>query len=77
VQVSLEREQIRRVVARMTEPERSVIRLRYGLDGDRQPQTHAAIGRELGIAPERVSAIEERALQRLARDRELDGLLAA
>jgi len=77
VHVSLEREHIRRAVSQMGEPERSVIRLRYGLDGDREPQTYTAIGRQLGVSPDRVSAIEDRALQQLALNRELEGLQAA
>ena len=77
VHLSLEHAHIRRVVAQMGEPERSVIRLRYGLDGDREPQTYTAIGKQLGITPDRVSAIEHMALQQLALHRELEGLQAA
>ena len=77
VEVSLEREHVRRVVAQMGEPARSVIRLRYGLDGDQEPQTYAAIGQQLGLCPERVREIEQRALRELATHRELEGLRAA
>ena len=77
VQVSLEREHVRRVVAQMGEPEQTVIRMRYGIDGDIEPETYAAIGRQLGISPDRVRGIEERALQQLAMHRELEGLRAA
>ena len=35
----------------MAEPERSVICLRYGLDGDAEPQSYAAIGRRLSSTP--------------------------
>ena len=77
VHLSLEREHVRRVVDRLGEPERSVIRLRFGLDGDPEPSTYAAIGRKLGIAPHRVPAIEDTALRRLALDRELEALRAA
>jgi RNA polymerase primary sigma factor len=77
VHLSLEHAHIRRVVAQMGEPERSVIRLRYGLDGDREPQTYTAIAKQLGITPHRVSAIEHTALQQLALHRELEGLQAA
>jgi RNA polymerase primary sigma factor len=75
--VSLEEEHVRRVVDGLGEPERSVIRLRFGFDGDRRPKTYAAIGRALGIAPHRVRAVEERALRLLALDRELEELQAA
>ncbi len=77
VQLSLEREHVRRVVAQLAEPERSVIRLRFGLDGDREPQTYAAIARQLEIGPDRVRGIEDRALRQLALNRELEGLRAA
>jgi RNA polymerase primary sigma factor len=77
VHLSLEREQVRRVVAQLGEPERSVIRLRYGLDGDREPQAYTAIGAQLGLSADRVHGIEERALRQLALHRELEGLRAA
>ena len=77
LRAGLEQEHVRRAVDRLGEPERSVIRLRFGLAGDRVPNTYAAIGRELGIEPHRVRAVEERALRRLALDRELDELRAA
>jgi RNA polymerase primary sigma factor len=74
VVISLEQEAVRRTVAELPEPERTVIRLRYGLDGDNQPQTFAAIGRRLGVTPERVRTLEERALRELALHRELEAL---
>ena len=77
VHLSLEREQVRHAVERLAEPERSVIRLRYGLDGDREPQTYIAIGAQLGISPDRIHTIEDRALRQLALHRELEGLRAA
>ena len=77
VHISLEREQVRRAVATMAEPERSIIQLRYGLDGDPEPQSYAAIGRKLRLDPGRVRQLEERALTRLARVRELEALHAA
>jgi RNA polymerase primary sigma factor len=77
IQVNLEREHVRRAVNQLGEPERSVIRLRFGLDGDPEPQTYAAIGRQLGIGPGRVRASEEKGLRQLALHRELEGLRAA
>jgi len=77
VHISLEREQVRLAVATMAEPERSIIQLRYGLDGDPEPQSYAAIGRRLRLDPGRVRQLEERALTRLARVRELEALHAA
>ena len=39
--ISLSGETVRRVLDEMPEPEREVIRLRYGIDGDAEPQTYA------------------------------------
>jgi RNA polymerase primary sigma factor len=72
--IGLGHEAVRRAVAELPEPDRTVIRLRYGLDGDAQPQTAAAIARQLQLTPERVRAIEERALHELALRRELQAL---
>jgi len=74
VVISLERDAVRRTIAELPEPERTVLRLHYGLDGQNEPQTYAAIARQLGLTPERVRAIEERALQELALHRELAAL---
>jgi RNA polymerase primary sigma factor len=69
------REQIvRDTVADLPEPERDVLRRRYGLNGSPEPQTLASIGRELGVSAERVRQIEERALRALALRRELQSL---
>jgi RNA polymerase primary sigma factor len=77
VHLSLEREQVRHAVEQLGEPARSVIRLRYGLDGDREPQTYTAIGAQLGLSPDRIHTIEDRALRQLGLHRELEGLRAA
>jgi RNA polymerase primary sigma factor len=61
---SLERLGIRRSVASLPEPERRVVELRFGLDGD--PQPLESIGKELGISRERVRQLESDALARLA-----------
>ncbi len=75
--ISFERDQVRRAVATMGEPGRSVIRMRYGLDGDPEPQSYAAIGRALGVGPNEVRRLEERALAQLATLREVRALRAA
>ena len=75
--ISLSAEAVRRIVDEMPDPERQVIRLRYGIDGDAEPQTYAAIGGRLGLSPVRVSAIERRALEQLALRRELRALAEA
>ncbi len=73
VQVSLAKETLRRTVAELSEPDRSVIRLRYGIDGD-EPQPLREAGRRLGLSAERVRQIESRALKRLGARREIDAL---
>jgi RNA polymerase primary sigma factor len=61
---SLERLGIRRSVAGLPEPERRVVELRFGLDGD--PQPLESIGKELGVSRERVRQLEADALAQLA-----------
>jgi len=75
VHVSLEREQVREAVAAMAEPERAVIRLRYGLDGE-EPLAYAAIGRQLRLNASTVRQLEKRGLRQLALRRELQALHA-
>ena len=56
-------EQLRSLLARLTEREREVVRARFGFDGD--PQRLVEVGERLGISAERVRQIEERALAKL------------
>ncbi len=72
--VSLREEALRRAVEALPEPERSVVRLRFGLEGDEGPVSLEEIGRRLGIGRERVRALETEALERLALERELQAL---
>jgi RNA polymerase primary sigma factor len=74
VVISLRRETVRRAVDALPEPDREVVRLRFGIDGDAEPQTQAAVGRRLGLKRHEVRMIEERALAELARLRELEAL---
>ena len=55
-------------------PTAQVIRLRFGIDADSEPQTQAAIGRQLGLRVKEVRAIEARALSQLARLREIEAM---
>jgi RNA polymerase primary sigma factor len=77
VQLTLAEQAVRNVVAELPEPEREVIKLRYGLNGHRDPLPLAGVGRELGVSPERVKALEERALEHLALRREMQSLREA
>ena len=76
VAVSLEQEALRRAIDQLPDRQRTVVRLRYGIDGQ-EPQHLAETGRRLGISPERVRQIESEALRRLAQVRELQGQRAA
>jgi RNA polymerase nonessential primary-like sigma factor len=62
--------EVRRALAPLSDREKEVLRLRYGLGTDRE-YTLEEIGRRLSVTRERVRQIESRALQkvRAARDR--------
>ena len=77
VTLSLEEQAVRRAVAELPERERDVLKLRYGLNGDRDPASFEEIGRRLGVTRERVRQIEADALERLAVQREIEALRAA
>ena len=73
IHVSLAKETLRKTVADLPEPERNVIRLRYGIDGD-DPKPLRETGRRLGLSAERVRQLESRALKHLSERREIDAL---
>src|SRR5881394_3608885 len=72
--VSLEQDVLRRAVAQLPERERLVVKLRYGLNGDRDPASLETIGKQLGLTRERVRQIEAQALEQLAVNREVEAL---
>jgi RNA polymerase primary sigma factor len=74
VHVSLAERAVRTAVETLPDREREVVKLRYGMDGDRDPQSLEEIGRTLGITRERVRQIEAQALSRLAERREVAAL---
>src|SRR5215212_7310314 len=76
VEVNLAEETLRRTIEELPEPERNVIRLRYGIDGD-DPQPLRETGRRLGLSAERVRQLESKALKLLATKRELEALREA
>jgi DNA-directed RNA polymerase sigma subunit (sigma70/sigma32) len=77
LEVSLRQDALRRAVAELPDRERDVLKLRFGLDGDPNPQSLEQIGKTLGITRERVRQIELDALKRLAVSRELEAVRAA
>jgi len=58
-------QQVAEIIARLPEPERKVIELRFGLSGD-EPRTIRQTGSALGITSRQASELEEQALRRLA-----------
>jgi RNA polymerase primary sigma factor len=60
----LRREEIRRVLADLSQRERRVIELRFGLDDDR-PRTLEEVGREFGVSRERIRQVEAKTLAKL------------
>ena len=74
VAVNLAGDAVRRAVSALPEDERSVVKLRYGLDGDPDPKSIEDVVRQLGMPRDRVRKVESRALERLARMREIEAL---
>ena len=51
----------------LTDRERAVIEVRFGLGEHESPQTYEEIGRRMGVSKERVRQLQMRALQKMAR----------
>ena len=64
----LRREELRKALDILTERERKVLSLRYGLDDD-EPRTLEETGQELGISRERVRQIQNEALEKMRHPR--------
>jgi len=67
-------ESVRRAVAELPDPERTVVALRYGLTRDQQPHSVEQVVRTLGLSRVEVRQLEHEALERLADRRELEEL---
>jgi RNA polymerase primary sigma factor len=76
VTLALQEETLRKAVDRLPEPERNVVRLRYGINGD-EATTIRDASRRLGIPGREVQELEARALTRLASEREIEALREA
>jgi RNA polymerase primary sigma factor len=72
--ISLRQDAVRRAVDKLPEREREIVKMRFGLDGDPDPQSLEQIGKRLGMTRERVRQIETQALERLSVERELEAL---
>ena len=75
--ISLRQDAVRRAVAKLPERERDIVKMRFGLNGDPDPQSLEQIGKRLGMTRERVRQIETQALARLSVERELESLTEA
>jgi RNA polymerase primary sigma factor len=67
----IRREQLEQVLSRLTDREREVVRMRFGLDGE-SPRTLEEVGQHFHVTRERVRQIELRALKKLRRMGPLD-----
>src|SRR4051812_37556728 len=77
IHVTWREDVVLREVADLPEPQRSVIRLRYGLDGSNEPSTVTKVARELGLTAKEVRRHEEQALVELSLQREMQSLREA
>jgi RNA polymerase primary sigma factor len=73
VEVTLRSQALVRGLAALSDRERQVICLRYGI-ADSEPRTLEEIGRTLGLTRERVRQIEVHALRRLSKLREMESV---
>jgi RNA polymerase primary sigma factor len=76
VEIGLRDKTVRAALDQLPDQERTVIKLRYGINGD-EPTPLREAGRLLGLSPERVRRIEHKALARLAEFREVAALSEA
>ena len=74
VEITLRSQALTRGLAALSDRERKVIALRYGL-ADSEPKTLEEIGRTLGLTRERVRQIEVHALRRLSKLREMESVV--
>jgi len=77
VEISLRNQAVREVVAQLPEREQTVIKLRFGLNGERDPVSIREAARRLGVRPAEVQSIERRALEELSLRREIASLREA
>ena len=73
VDITLREEAIRQAVSKLPSPEREVVKLRYGINGD-DPTPIEETGRRLDLSANQVRRLETKALGRLATQRELAGM---
>jgi RNA polymerase primary sigma factor len=74
VVVSLRESAVRHALQGLSDNERAVVQMRYGLNGDTKPVGIQEIGRRLGLRQNEVRTLERRALERLSTVREIEAL---
>jgi RNA polymerase primary sigma factor len=74
VVVSLRQSAVRHALLGLSDVERAVVELRYGLDGDDKPVGIQETGRRLGLRQNEVRNLERRALEHLSTVREIEAL---
>lgn len=67
-------EQLQQALAELDAKERDVMRLRFGLTGDGEPQTLQQVGEKLRLSRERIRQIESRAKEKLRHSKRAVGL---
>jgi RNA polymerase primary sigma factor len=77
VELALTQETVRAVVRELPERERTVIQMRFGLNGDRDPVSIRETARRLEMRPAEIRRVEQNALEELALRRELAALREA
>jgi RNA polymerase primary sigma factor len=77
VELALAQETVRRVVGSLPDPEREVIQLRFGLNGDVKPVSIREAAERLDMRPGEVRRLERRGLEELALRREFAALREA
>src|SRR4029077_17551300 len=76
-EVDLTEKALYEAIAQLSERERGILKLRYGLNGAEDPKSLEEIGRILGITRERVRQLEAEALRRLPERRAVGAMKAA
>jgi RNA polymerase primary sigma factor len=74
VELTLREQAVREVVSSLPEREQTVIKLRFGLDGEQDPVSIREAARRLQLRPAEIQSIERRALEELALRREMVAL---
>ena len=78
VEVSLREQAVRRALDDLPEQEANVVRLRFGINGDRaEPKPLRETSSEMGLSMDQVRTLERKALERLGRMREVEALREA